>query len=166
MGKPKLIHLTQGKFALVDREDYFKLLLKKWHLQKYPHNKCYAATSKRHTKTKCDTIKMHRFIMNVTESKVLIDHKDGNGLNNQKSNLRIANAAQNRANSVKCKNKKSSIYQGVCWVEERKKWRVKINVNRKQIQLGYFKEETDAAKAYNEAAIKYFGEFAKPNVIS
>lgn len=87
-----------------------------------------------------------------------IDHKDGNSLNNKIDNLREATQSQNVHNSPKRKNNKSGV-KGVCWVKNR--WLAQIGVNNKNIVLGRFEKLEEAAKAYEHAAVLYFGEFAK-----
>lgn len=91
-----------------------------------------------------------------------IDHRDGNGLNNQIENLRLVNNQQNNCNKNKQINN-SSGYKSVSWSKIANKWRAYIVLNKQQIHLGYFTEIIDAANAYNIAAIKYHGEFAKLN---
>ena len=88
--------------------------------------------------------------------------KDGDGLNNQKANLRICTRSQNKMNGKSYKNS-SSKYKGIWWVKKNKKWRVRIRLNNKTIHLGYFKDETEAAKAYDSKAKELFGEFARLN---
>lgn len=147
----KLIKLTQGKEAIVDDEDYEYLNKFKW----YYHNRGYACT---YINKKLKL--MHRVII---KSKLDIDHINLNGLDNRKENLRPANKRQNMANSKKMQNKTSK-YKGVFKRKTRKtSWLATIKYNKKAIYLGSFKEEKDAARAYNEAAIKYFGEFARIN---
>ena len=151
----KRIKLTQGKFALVDDEDFAKLSKYKWHSLKGT-NTFYAARGFR--------LRMHRFILNAKEGQE-IDHRDGNGLNNQKSNLRFCTHSQNNMNQRKLKKNLSSKYKGVSWHKNKKKWAVSIYIDGKNKYLGDFKDETDAAEAYNEAAMKYYGEFANLNTI-
>jgi hypothetical protein len=93
-----------------------------------------------------------------------IDHKDRNFLNNQKFNLRIATYAQNTWNKSKKLNA-SSQYKGVNWNKQCNKWVARIMFKGKSIYLGCFISEESAAKAYNRAALKYFGEFAAINTI-
>lgn len=90
-----------------------------------------------------------------------VDHKDGNGLDNQKSNLRLCTHKQNTRNSISIKG--TSIYKGVFWCKDRLKWRAGIKNNYKTINLGYYESEVNAAFAYDKAAIKYFGEYARLN---
>lgn len=150
------IKLTQGKFAIVDVEDYRMLIQYDWCAA---NNLCtFYAMRKENRKN----IKMHRQIMNPPPY-LFVDHINHNGLDNRKANLRIVTPAQNSRNRVKGKNKKSSKYKGVCLDKETNKWRSAIRFNRKPIHLGYFESEEDAAKAYDEAAEKLFGEFASLN---
>lgn len=157
----KLISLTRGKQALVDNEDFEELSKYSWQANKF------FRVSRRTSGKRCDErhyISMHRYIMGVTDPKVLIDHIDGNTLNNQRSNLRISTNSQNQQNrrkQLKC----SSKYKGVSLDKRKEKWSSYIRINKKLKFLGYFHSETEAAQAYNEAAKKYFGEFAKLNDI-
>ncbi len=104
---------------------------------------------------------MHRAILNAAKGE-MIDHKDGNGLNNQKNNLRFCTYSQNIANKAK-RNISKQNYKGI---EKRKTgitWQTKICVNQQIIYIGTFNDEISAAKAYDKAAIKYFGQFAYLN---
>jgi len=89
-----------------------------------------------------------------------IDHRDGNPANNRISNIRIATRSQNMCNR---KAAGVSEYLGVSWYAPSSKWRAKIVTDRRQKHLGYFDDEAAAAKAYDAAAIKFHGEFARPN---
>lgn len=91
-----------------------------------------------------------------------LDHIDGNTWNNRLSNLREATTSQNLANS-KTFETNTSGYKGVCWHKQHQKWRAYIVVSKKQHHLGLFTELHDAARAYRDAALKYFGEFARHN---
>ncbi len=105
---------------------------------------------------------MHRLILNL--DKELCDHKDGNGLNNQRNNIRAATKSQNNMNKI---GRGSSSYLGV-YIHKKdavKKWRAQIKVNDKKIHIGVFEREEDAALAYNKMAIKYHKEFANLNII-
>ncbi len=154
----KQIPLTQGKFALVDDEDFEYLNQWKW---------CVSADNyaKRGVwidgKVKCRY--MHRLIMRINDRKVFIDHKDHNGLNNQKENLRLATHSQNSMNTTAQKQSVSK-YLGVS-LSKKNPWTAQIGFNGIQKYLGGFNNEIDAAKAYNEAAIKYHGEFANLNKV-
>lgn len=112
----------------------------------------------------------HRLILNCQKG-LTIDHLDANPLNNQKINLRICSHRDNTRNSRKKGKNNTSTYKGVCldsWAVKRKlrkKWIARIKVNYKGINLGRYLTEIEAARAYNEAAVKYFGEFANLNII-
>ena len=93
---------------------------------------------------------------------MVVDHIDHDGLNNCKSNLRIATLSENRRNSRKAKDT-SSKYKGVSWHKNNKKWEVKIGFNYKKIHIGYFNNIKEAAEAYNKKAKELFGEFAYLN---
>jgi hypothetical protein len=90
------------------------------------------------------------------------DHIDGNGLNNQRSNLRPATAGQNNANKRK-RLSATSRYLGVCWSPNQERWRARIYRDGTNRHLGYFDSEVDAALAYDTAAREMFGEYARPN---
>lgn len=153
----KEIKLTQGRFALIDDEDYELIAKHKWYAVNY-HDHYYAVME-----IKGKQIKMHRLILNAPNN-TDIDHIDGDGLNNQKSNLRLCTASQNAMNAKKCVDGKSK-YKGVWICKEGKKIRIRagIRINFKLINLGSFNTETQAAKAYDEAAKIHFGEFANLN---
>lgn len=152
----KELKLINGQVALVDDEDY------EW-LSQF---KCYLFKNKKNLYAEVRTTKkrilLHRLIMKA-EKGTMIDHIDGNGLNCQKQNLRFCNNSQNLSNrGVNINN--TSGYKGVCSPSVgRKKWKACITVNNKSIHLGCFDDKKDAAIAYDEAAKKYFGEFARLN---
>jgi len=161
----KYINLSQGYKAIVDDEDYEYLNLFKWNVR-IVNNTQYAKRSQR--LPNATTIQMHRQILNV-ESGFMVDHINGNGLDNRKENLRIVTRSQNLMNSKKPKTGKTSKYKGVNFYKGSKNatkcWRAEIRLNGKSIYLGAFYSEKDAAIAYNTAALKYFKQFAKLNEI-
>ncbi len=145
--------------ALVDDEDFEHISKHKWYLLKAKHTS-YATTAIK-IEGKWRTVKMHRLIMNADKGQH-IDHRTGNGLDNQRINLRFANQSQNLQNTLKRK-KCSSIYKGVSWHEPNKKWQVHIRLNRQGQNLGSFDDEIQAAKVYDKKAVELFGEFARLN---
>jgi hypothetical protein len=152
----RAIPLTQGKFAIVDAEDYDWLSQYKWCVQK-AGDCLYAVRSKKRA-----TIKMHREIIGAPK-RLMCDHIDHNGLNNCKSNLRLCTNAQNSYNRqarINCTSK----YKGVSWKKADRKWQVLIGFEGKRICLGLFDNEMEAAMAYDDKAIELFGEFACVNL--
>lgn len=158
----RTIPLTLGYVALVDDEDYERLSAYSWHAhicrEPSGYKKVYA---RRITSEGGNQIRvyMHR---DVLSCELGIDHRDTNGLNNQRSNLRPATQSQNNANFRK-RGGCASAHKGVSWFKERRKWQAKITVNYKQIHIGLFRDECDAALAYNLKALEAFGEFARFN---
>lgn len=158
----KEIPLTQKKVALIDDDMFDRVSYFKWHTIK-DGNTYYARANYRFNNEKYTTITMHQLILGFP--KINTDHKDCNGLNNQNYNLRIATVRQNGMNRIK-KLGLSSKYKGVSWRKDNNKWQVCIkNPNGKYECLGQFASEIIAATIYNSIAIKYFGEFARINVI-
>ena len=150
---------NKGKYvALVDDEDFETLNQFRWYAMKYKRT-VYAG---RHIVVNGN--RATQFLQWDILNGKGIDHIDGNGLNNQKSNLRFCTISENQMNSRKRENT-SSIYKGVHFNNRNKKWKAQIYINEKSIHLGYFTNEIEAAKAYNTKAIALFCEFANLNVI-
>lgn len=158
----KKIALTRGKTALVDDADYERLNRLKWYA--LPTSYTYYAVRGIHkAKNKQRTEWMHRTILGLQESDSReCDHRDGNGLNNQQSNLRICTSTQNKQSSRKL-TIGTSKYKGVYWHCHYRKWISRISINNKQIYLGSFNSEIDAARVYDKATLKNRGEFALTN---
>lgn len=145
------IELTNGGFTLIDDEDYDEVMKFKW----FGSND----GPRRYVRRTLGGMRLTEFLTGIKG----IDHIDGNGENNQRSNLREATLLQNNANRRKL-TKGSSKYKGVCYVYGKgKDWRAYIRVQTKRIHLGYFDNEEDAARAYDKAAKEHFGEFANTN---
>lgn len=154
----KEIQLSKGKIAIVDDNCAIEILERNWHY----HNRGYAGTNVIKN-GKRGIILMHRVIMDAPKG-VEVDHVNGNKLDNRKENLRLCTHAQNMQNK---KIYKSNIqgFKGLTFIKGTGNIRARINKNGKEINLGMFATAEEAAKAYNEAAIKYFGEFANLNKI-
>jgi len=157
----KEIKLSNNKgIVLVDDEDYDMLSQYKWHLHD-KKNKYAISDIKINGKSKRK--KMHRLIMGEPQG-FEIDHIDRNTLNNQKNNLRIVTHSQNQMNKIKQKNNTSG-YKGVSWHKHIKKWQGQIGFNKKNYSLGYFENEDDAARAYNQKAKELFKEYVCLNEV-
>lgn len=157
----KKIKLTQNKYAFVDDGDYDYLNQFKWCAVKTSKRikSMYAVRCEWDRKTKKRiNIPMHRIIMKAPKG-LTVDHIDGDGLNNQRSNLRLATPSQNLINRTIPPNNTSG-YKGVTWNKRNQNWVSSIQTNRKRKYLGCFKNKKLAYKAYCEAAKKYHKEFA------
>lgn len=156
----KIYSKTWGeKEVLIDEEDLPKL--KDLNLLLWTSNRCNTFYVRVLRKSK--EIKLHRLILGITNPKVIIDHINGNGLDNRKCNLRIATFSGNSANSRMYSSNKTG-YRGV-YLRDSGRYRACIRVNNKLIHLGSFDTKEEAAKAYNVVAKKYHGEFAVLNNI-
>ena len=150
------IELTNGKVTWVSLCDAPWLTLRRWSTYKGKTNKtCYAMSWQRRS------ILMHRVILNPPLD-MECDHVDGDGLNNTRGNLRLCTKSQNQQNKRK-REGCSSQYKGVTWDKSRDKWGAKIFLQGKCYNLGRFNDEREAARTYNEAAKRMFGEFANLN---
>ena len=147
--------------AVVDDGEYGYLSQYKWHTFR-AGNTYYAARNKYNEQGFRVTSLMHREISPPPDG-MEIDHMDGDGLNNSRSNLRFCTKQQNQFNQQNTHRVKTSIFKGVIWSREKCKWKAQIGLKRKIIHLGYFDVEEDAARAYNRAAVTMFGEFAGVN---
>lgn len=154
--KMREIKLSQGKVALVSDRDYEELAQYKWHAHWDGWN-WYAARNAPTVNGKRATIKMHQVLCGEGS-----DHIDGNGLNNQRENLRPATRSQNMFNRRLNKNSDSG-FKGVNRRKDRNKWVAYIKVNGKQQHLGYFDTAEEAGRAYDVAARELHGKFARLN---
>ncbi len=133
-----------------------------WHIQRTRQIFYAVRRAKGHERTKGQTVWMHRYIFPSPEG-MCVDHIDNNSLDNRKANLRFATPAQNARNRRKMAVKTSSKYKGVSYHAGQRKWCAAIRVNGQYKYFGLFQNESDAAKAYDEAARKFHGEFASLN---
>ncbi len=165
----RTIPLTRGYVALVDDDDYERVAAFRWcvDIKEEKGKKQIRYYAQRvqvlpGTGGKKIKIYMHRFILG-SDCPPKIDHHDTNGLNNQRYNLRPVTKSQNAANSRKMPGK-TSIYKGVCWSKRRSLWQAYIMKDYVKYRLGFFREEFDAAQAYNFKAEELFGPFARFNI--
>lgn len=145
----KEIPLTKGLVALVDDEDYEFLSQYKWYPLKSQNT--HYAWSKKHGR-------MHHKIVSLEPGKQ-IDHRNGNGLDNRRANLRLCTRSQNQWNQLP-RQGTSSRFKGVCWINRDNRWRAQIKLKDKRVYLGNYTSEIDAATAYNDAATRHYGDFA------
>jgi hypothetical protein len=165
MSETRTIPLTKGYEATVDGDDYTRVSQFKWHanIQRRADGTIAGVYAYRSCPRQTPRVQpLHRFILGVTDSALVVDHRDHNGLNCQKGNLRPATRQQNCAYARP--GKSACGFKGVRFSPNRAKGFVaRIKVNRKEHHLGYFPTAIDAALAYDEAARTYFGEFALTN---
>ena len=167
----KEIPLTRGYVSLVDDEDFAALSAYKWHAKVHRNGKIYAIRNTPKPRGEQPaTLKMHRVILGVVDG-VLVDHENGDGLDNRRENLRAATSSQNQANRRVTSNQHG--YKGVAFIgytqnkgkrwTRRKPWKASIAVEERLISLGYYLSPEEAADAYDRGAVKYFGQFAATN---
>lgn len=149
------IKLTKGFYAIVDEDDYKSLSKHKWCIGN--HGYALRRVDNR-------IVLMHRLICGATKGQ-MVDHINRRKLDNRRKNLRTASKQGNAANSKKRNYKSSSRYKGVTYIENSNKYLSRITVNYKTIRLGLYKSETEAARAYDEAAEDFFGDFSNTNQI-
>ena len=156
------IPISQGKFAIVDPDDYERISRHKWYACR--RNRTYYAIRGQWSPAlkKRLTISMHREIIDVPDD-LFVDHINHNGWDNRKANLRPATAAENAQNARYPKINTTSKYRGVWYNKKKKRWRAVIGINNTRKVIGSFRNEIDAAIAYDRAAKKYHKEFAVLN---
>lgn len=148
-------------FAIVDLSDLHLVAPFRWTAQQSTGT-TYATTR---TETHGPKVYMHRLIFGAMSSGKIVDHRNMNGLDNRRFNLREATHSENHANAIRPSWSfvPTSRFKGVAFNTRRNKWQAAIHVNGSRIHLGLFGDEMDAALAYDNAAVKYFGEFARLN---
>ncbi|KKQ99150.1 MAG: Bacteriophage protein [Candidatus Woesebacteria bacterium GW2011_GWB1_39_12] len=169
------ISVSNGKYwAVVDDEDFSKVSMVKWFKDSGRNGNVYAKGNNPGYKKGNplfkgwkSTIQMHRLILDLKKGNY-VDHIDHDGLNNQKSNLRIVSNKQNCLNRNKQIGDYTSKFRGVCFNKNHKKWHAYININdqveERQINLGYYDDEKTAALVYDGAMRKRYGDdYLNPN---
>jgi hypothetical protein len=155
------IFLGEGLYTIVDLSDYYLLNNFRWSAKRDRRN-IYAVRFLNEPLKQATIVSLHRIILN-SPSNLLVDHRNGHTLDNRKENLRLATRSQNVHNKCKTQSETSSRFIGVSFEKRRGRWDVRIRHEGKQIWIGSFDNEIEAAKAYDAAARKYHGEFARLN---
>ena len=158
MDMPVLIPVAPNHFALVDARMVSKVKKYKWKLTARSYAACLIGGS---------CLLMHRLVADAPDDKD-VDHRNHNGLDNRLSNLRLCTPRQNSGNArkqhwVNPDRMTSSRFKGVSFRSDRKRWTAYVGTGKNRWHLGCFESEEEAARAYNKAAVEYFGEFAKLN---
>lgn len=162
----KEIPLTQGLVAIVDNDDYERVSAHRWYTAISRTSSdgvslIYAVRSAYRPDGQRRQQRLHRFILDAPDN-MQVDHINGDGLDNRRENLRLCTSAENSRN-VRPYTGGTSALKGVSWHLRVKKWRAQIKINGKKLHLGYYSTEEDAAKAYDSAALRFHGEFARTN---
>jgi len=155
------IKLDKEKVVVIDDDDFELIKNYKWYAYTDGKGHWYALTSIK-TEKGWRGMRMHRLIMKASPNEQ-VDHINHNGLDNRRENIRICTVSQNHQNRHITRGK--SLYKGVYWDKEKKKWRAHIWIDRKRQFLGYFKTAKEAAERYNKEASELFKEFACLNEI-
>ncbi len=147
----------------VSNADFENIKHLKWSISRAGKT-AYVVHHRSTRKIRLPKIYLHRMLLNAKKGEI-VDHIDGDGLNNTRENLRIISHSENIRKMTKIRNLNSSGYKGVYWATRYGKWEVGIMKNYRKMYLGRFDSKHDAARAYNKAAVQLFGDFASLNVI-
>jgi hypothetical protein len=158
-GETAWVELRANAWCIIDASDIPIVANRKWHVWKKPRQCAYAYSTIRKADGCNSVIQMHR-IITAAHTNLNVDHRDGDGLNNRRSNLRVCTPSQNSQNRKTRKDSKSGV-KGVFWDSRREKYLAYIFVLGARKHLGYFTEKSEAARAYETAARTYFGDFAR-----
>ncbi len=155
-----LIPLTQGKFAIIDDEDFELVKGYKWSASKASHT-FYAITGIYKPDGTKTTIAMHRLLLDLKKGESC-DHINHDGLDNRRCNIRKVSNQQNGMNRLKNKGC-SCMFKGVCYYKQTKKWKAQIMIDGNPTHLGYFNTSLEGAFAYDKKAKELFGDYAYLN---
>lgn len=157
---PTTVDLGNNNIVILDAGDAGRVTARSWYRSRSKQRPDYMI-SQTGGRGNITTTYLHRFIIDAPRGSI-VDHANGDTMDNRRSNLRIASHQQNMSNSQRRKTNTSG-YKGVQLRCDGKKWLARIQVNKKTIHLGSFETREDAARAYDAAAIQHFGEFARLN---
>ena len=155
----KTIPLSQSKFALIDDEDYERVIAYNWYAHRRSASQKFDVMCNVGGRLNHKIIKLHRFITNAPQG-MDVDHINGDPLDNRKTNLRVCTRSENLQNSAKHKDNMSG-FKGVS--KHKNKWVAQIMNNGTKVKIGLFSTPEEAARAYDKKAIELFGEFANIN---
>jgi hypothetical protein len=155
------IPVGEGKFAIVDPSDFY--WLNNFHWSFRTRCRCfYAIRFFNNPNGRLQLVQLHRDLMKAPKG-LLVDHRNNDGLDNRRANLRLATPSQNNQNRRKTRSKTSSRFLGVHFVKSSRRWAAYTKYQGKKVWLGSFDNEIDAARDYDEAASRFHGEFARLN---
>lgn len=152
-----ILPLTRGRFTVIDERDEGTVARHRWCF----HHKGYAVRMLPRDGGKQRMAYIHRVILAAPDGSE-VDHRNRNTLDNRRSNLRLCTVRQNAQNRRRAVTNRSG-YRGVHWAKYDRKWKATIRVSGRKQHLGYFVSAEDAARAYDQAALRFFGEFASLN---
>lgn len=159
----KTVSVSNGRVALVDDEDYKWISRFKWHAVLMGRGFYVMRNRRISDGPGPGTILLHRAILEAPAS-FEVDHRNGDGLDNQRKNLRLATSQQNQRAFQRKAAGKTSRFRGVCWHKAAEKWSAQLKISRRKIHLGLFSDEEAAARAYDSAVRVAYGEFSHPNL--